>query len=176
MPESVDTTVSLKRNADEVLRMPPSKMMLPLKPLDMSSRSLASLMTSRRSSLQSMHKKFAFELSQQQRRRVSFGEDPLPTPSSEPSSSEPCEPPLKRRRFQRRNSKTAAMLLTSMSSIIASEFEKDEEQESGTTGEPPKTISTTHEDNPWDGGLEIAEELVRHLKLRRQANAAAASS
>ena len=170
MPESIDTTVSLKRNADEVVRMPPSKMMLPLKPLDLSSRSLASLMTSRRSSLQSMHKKFAFELSQQQRRTVSFGEMPLHTPS-EPSS-EPCEPPLKRRRFQRRNSKTAAMLLTSMSSIIASDFEK-EEQEPQQESEP-KTIST-NEDNPWDGGLEIAEDLVRHLKLRRQANAASSS-
>ena len=167
MPESIGTTVSLKRNADEVV--PPSKMMLPLKPLDLSSRSLASLMTSRRSSLQSMHKKFAFELSQQQRRTVSFGEMPLHTPSTEPSS-EPCEPPLKRRRFQRRNSKTAAMLLTSMSSIIASDFEKEDQQQES----EEKTISTS-EDNPWDGGLEIAEELVRHLKLRRQANAASSS-
>ena len=61
------------------------------------------------------------------------------------------------------------MLITSMSSIIArGDLEKEE------TESAEKTKQTS-EDNAWDGGLEIAEELVRHLKLRRQAKQASTS-
>jgi hypothetical protein len=70
-----------------------------------------------------------------------------------------AEPPFKRRRFQRRNSKTAAMLFSSMSSIVSSGV--------GDAKEATAEISRPADD-AWDGGLEIAEELVRQLKLRRQ--------
>jgi hypothetical protein len=111
--------------------------------------SLTSMMSSHRSSLHSMHQKFAYEI--EERRKVNF--------SSVEKSDPVDEPPQKRRRFQRRNSKTAAMLFSSMSSLVASDFEEDEKKE-----------ETSHapDDSAWDGGLEIAEELVRQLKLRRQ--------
>lgn len=112
--------------------------------------SLDYMMSARRSGLQSLHKKFAEEM--EQRRRVSF----------EAKEENPVdEPPFKRRRFQRRNSKTASMLFSSMSTFISTDFgESDKEQE-------PKVTDKTSDD-AWDGGVQIAEELVRHLGLRRQ--------
>lgn len=110
--------------------------------------SLASMICSRRNGLQSLHAKFAEDM--EQRRHVSF--------QSEKNTSVD-EPPMKRRRFQRRNSKTSAMLFSSMASIVAADLEAENEEESN-----DKATS----DEPWGGGVEIAEELVRQLKLRRQ--------
>jgi hypothetical protein len=74
------------------------------------------------------------------------------------------EPPAKRRRFQRRNSKTAAMLFSSISSIVASDVEEKPEKEGTLINE----ASSENNEDPWKGGVEIAEELVRQLKLRRK--------
>jgi hypothetical protein len=113
-------------------------------------RSLASMLTSRRSGLHSLHMQFAAQMDQ--RRKVSF--------EAEKVTEEPFEPPMKRRRFQRRNSKTAAMLFSSMSSIASSDLESEKEKSSDKIDTPSC--------DPWDSSLEIAEELVRQLKLRRQ--------
>ena len=64
------------------------------------------------------------------------------------------------------------MLINSMSDIISKGIlEEEEKPQQKTTAPAPSPV----EENAWDGGLEIAEELVRHLKLRRQtANATTA--
>ena len=155
-------TMTLKRNSQQALSTDskttqgsPMKTFVVPKVKSLDDHSLATMMTSsRRSGLQSLHQKFADEL-EQQRRKVSFGtdvKDPL------------AEPPMKRRRFQRRNSKTAAMLLSSMASIVAADFDEPEEEKEQ---RPPKS-NESRDDEAWDGGLQIAEELVRQLKLRRQ--------
>mmetsp|Transcript_122136 Transcript_122136/g.182445 ORF Transcript_122136/g.182445 Transcript_122136/m.182445 type:complete len:117 (+) Transcript_122136:1-351(+) len=109
------------------------------------------MMASRRSGLQSLHLQFAEQMNQ--RRKVCFE-------TEKAIAEEPAEPPMKRRRFQRRNSKTAAMLFSSMSSIVSADLEAEKE-------ETPDKIDVPSGE-PWDSGLEIAEELVRQLKLRRQ--------
>uniref|UniRef100_A0A7R9WS52 Uncharacterized protein n=1 Tax=Craspedostauros australis TaxID=1486917 RepID=A0A7R9WS52_9STRA len=114
-----------------------------------------------------------------QRRRVSFE-----MPDSSYLASP--EPPQKKRRFQRRNSKTAAMLFSAMaaSSMAAhqaqttspqmtdeNEFAKQSsipQAPTNTTQGPSPSAAST--DETWDGGVEIAEELVRQLKLRRRSN------
>jgi hypothetical protein len=175
MTMPLSETACVKRCIDQVTCINPVKNYLPVKPLDLSSQSLAAMMASRRSSLQNIQRKFAFEM---QQRRVSFGEVspslklsmPSEPPTSIPEGGE--EPPMKRRRFERRNSKTAAMLISSMSSIITKDFceeEGDKHAERTSTGSSPSVT----DGNSWDGGLEIAEELVRHLKLRRRNNSAA---
>jgi hypothetical protein len=89
----------------------------------------------------------------EQRRRISFAA------ASEEKNSV-SEPPLKWRRFQRRNSKTAAMMFSSMASIVSSDLRDS------SIDEKPKEAKAP--EDSWEGGLEIAEELVRQLKLRRQ--------
>jgi hypothetical protein len=86
------------------------------------------------------------------------------------------EPPSKRRRFQRRNSKTPAMLMSMSASLVQLEFldeEKKEEEErlkllNITTKK--EVIPEDDDDDDWDGGLEIAEELVKHLQERRRSS------
>lgn len=114
--------------------------------------SLSAVLSPRRSSLKDFHARFANDL--KQRRSISFPS----TLKEEPVEVD--EPPAKRRRFERRNSKTAAMLFSSMSSIVASDLgDEDTKEERSSLAEET--------DDPWAGGLEIAEELVRQLKLRR---------
>jgi hypothetical protein len=159
---------------------------LSLKPLDLGTeQSLTSIMSSRRATHQSMHKKFAYEIMGCSSRNNSVSFDmPKPTsavpqsisstidsehtqPAVTPSSS--CEePPMKRRRFQRRNSQTAAMLFSSLASFAESDFGALETQRDENEASLEETIKTESESPCWDGGLEIAEELVRQLKLRRQ--------
>jgi hypothetical protein len=157
-------TITLNRNpeqdvscdvpADQTVRVSPVKTfdatVLKAKSLD-GEHSLTSMMSSRRSGLHSLHKKFAEEM--EQRRRVSFAA------ASEEKNSV-SEPPLKRRRFERRNSKTAAMMFSSMASIVSSDLGDS------SIDEKPKEAKVS--EDSWEGGLEIAEELVRQLKLRRQ--------
>ena len=157
--------MSLKRSAEvldtagsnsEAVRVSSMKVLdresvLTPKKLDYEDHSLTSIMSARRSSLQAMHKKFAHEL--EQRRKVCFDSS---------CQEEPIEePPQKRRRFERRNSKTAAMLFSSMASIVASDFADSDKEEASSD-------SRVSDEGAWDGGLEIAEELVRQLKLRRK--------
>jgi hypothetical protein len=85
------------------------------------------------------------------------------------------EPPSKRRRFQRRNSKTPAMLMSISASLVQLEYldeEKKEEEEKLKLLNITKKeeISDEDDDDDWDGGLEIAEELVKHLQQRRRSS------
>jgi hypothetical protein len=152
--------MTLKRTAEQELttdskgydaiRQSPAKTFdLPKTTKSLGEHSLASMMSSRRSGLHSLHTKFAEDM--EKTRCVSF--------ERSVEKQDLAEPPFKRRRFQRRNSKTASMLFSSMSSIVASGL--------GDAKEPTAEVSRSADD-AWDGGLEIAEELVRQLKLRRQ--------
>ncbi len=109
-------------------------------------QSLASVFPPRRSSLKDLSATFVRDA--KHRRACAF---PLTINDDDQGAT---EPPRKRRRFERRNSKTAAMLFSSMSSINPADFLDDERSEDAM-------------EDPWDGGLEIAEDLVRQLKLRR---------
>jgi hypothetical protein len=84
------------------------------------------------------------------------------------------EPPSKRRRFQRRNSKTPAMLMSMAASLVQLEFldeeKKEEEEKQKLLNITKEVISEEDDDDEWDGGLEIAEELVKHLQERRRSN------
>jgi hypothetical protein len=83
------------------------------------------------------------------------------------------EPPPKRRRMQRRNSKTPAMLMSMAASLVQLEFldeEKKEEEEKQKLAKKESPEDDDDDDDDWDGGLEIAEELVKHLQQRRRSN------
>jgi hypothetical protein len=68
------------------------------------------------------------------------------------------------------------MLMSMSASLVQLEFldeEKKEEEErlkllNVTTKK--EEISEEDDDDDWDGGLEIAEELVKHLQQRRRSN------
>jgi hypothetical protein len=110
------------------------------------------------------------------------------------ASTEEC-PAQKRRRFQRRNSKTPAMLMAMNSPLLLHlDFLEDKKEHAKTTAAANTTAtaaSATGTASPlpsttaasssvafdakkaldiWDGGLEIAEELVMHLQKRRKSN------
>jgi hypothetical protein len=94
----------------------------------------------------------------------------------------------KRRRFQRRNSKTPAMLMMAMNSplfnyrdILEDKKElKNPVQQSApststnhsacTTASPRLEPRTLPNFDSWDGGLEIAEDLVMHLQKRKRSS------
>ena len=69
------------------------------------------------------------------------------------------EPTMKRRRFQRRNSKTAAMLFSSIATIVSPELNAIEREDIEREKETSK--------DSCDVAIKIAEDLVRHLRLRR---------
>jgi hypothetical protein len=146
----------------------PSSMQLPYSTdkisFKLSDSSLKSFVPSSRiSHLYRMHEKFAEELQLSLTRQVSFTSKDIE--KEELSTSQHVEhcndPPPKRRRFQRRNSKTPAMMLSTLSDLCASDLEGDSFH-SHTSSEG----SISHNS---DSGLEIAEELVRQLQLRREA-------
>ena len=119
-------------------------------------QSLASaMMGSRRSAMKSLQIQFAAQVAQSRKIKLERKDAP----------EEKVEPMAKRRRFQRRNSKTAAMLFSSMSSIVSAVPNTTHATEAR-DGSCKAAKEVT--DDVWDGGLEIAEDLVRHLKLRRQ--------
>jgi hypothetical protein len=71
-------------------------------------------------------------------------------------------PSSKKRRYERRNSKTPAMLMA-MNTALDLDFLDDHE-------ETERDSSQSSEDDVWDGGLEIAAELVKQLQKRRRSN------
>eukprot|EP00522_Entomoneis_paludosa_P011989 CAMPEP_0172443754 /NCGR_PEP_ID=MMETSP1065-20121228/3970_1 /TAXON_ID=265537 /ORGANISM="Amphiprora paludosa, Strain CCMP125" /LENGTH=174 /DNA_ID=CAMNT_0013194091 /DNA_START=28 /DNA_END=552 /DNA_ORIENTATION=- len=83
-----------------------------------------------------------------------YGDDVVP----------PSEPEPKRRRMQRRNSKTPAMLMAMSASIAAADFHG--ERKPAKIGADEIKVPKPQSES-WDGGLEIAEDLVRHLQSRR---------
>jgi hypothetical protein len=76
------------------------------------------------------------------------------------------ESPPKRRRFQRRNSQTAAMLTSAFSQVVESVKENPDNE-----GCDEKKASRNSGNDTADG-LEIAQDLVRQLKLRNRKLAA----
>jgi hypothetical protein len=110
--------------------------------------------------MQNVHSIFAAGL-ERRRRAALLGYD---DDDQQQKGAEMGEPAAKRRRFQRRNSKTPAMLFKSMSFLPQDLFNDDKP----TTAEAPVNKQATQEDDDdWDGGLEIAEQIVKHLQKRR---------
>ena len=105
--------------------------------------------------------------------------EPMPTSESRvvAGEDESDERASKRRRYQRRNSKTPAMLMAMNSPLLLHldffEDKKEEERKknkNATTTTPVAPSPSIHRlpKDTWGGGLEIAEELVKHLQKRRQ--------
>jgi hypothetical protein len=100
-----------------------------------------------------------------QRDKVNFGDLPIiKLPLHAMSAVSTCgESPPKRRRFQRRNSQTAAMLTSAFSQVVEAVDKKTEDDGCDET----KQASRNSGNNTADG-LEIAQDLVRQLKLRNR--------
>lgn len=77
-------------------------------------------------------------------------------------ASPDTERPTKRRRYQRRNSKTPAMLMQMQASLMGFDLSKLDEETHGVEE------SNERSSDDWNGGIEIAEELVQQLRNRRQ--------
>jgi hypothetical protein len=158
--------------------------------------SLNRLMSGRSSMGSSVRSAFAMDLSRRQQQQkkdhsidmygygYGYGADEEDKTESHADES----PVQKRRRFQRRNSKTPAMLMALNSPLLLHlDFLEDKKEqakaaaastaagsETATIAPPsaaaPMAFGTKKETDIWDGGLEIAEELVMHLQKRRKSN------
>lgn len=123
------------------------------------SLSLNEIMIHRRSSLKATHSALVRDYEQNKQRKqksISFSN------LYGYEEAEVQEPPLKKRRFQRRNSKTPAMLMA-MNAALDLDFLKKDRIESR---KREQCFEDAEDD--WDGGLEIAEELVKELQQRRR--------
>lgn len=140
--------------------------------------SLESLMAARRASLLRMQRLFAAQLHSsstppQQKPHVNFAAF---TASPTASTTTDQEPPTKKRRFQRRNSKTPAMLLSSLNDIMGGRWEGmtniDDNTDVSSSNKEHHDFSFSSScgrsrDEILEGGVQIAEELVRTMQLRR---------
>ena len=72
-------------------------------------------------------------------------------------------PPAKRMRMQRRNSKTPQMLMAMSASLATLEFLNETDNS--------LLSSSETKDDAFDGGLQIAEDLVKHLQTRKRRSA-----
>jgi len=119
-----------------------------------------------RNSLKAVHCAFVLDLEKRREKKsVSFGLPDVADYGYGDQDDSPQEPPNKRRRYQRRNSKTPAMLMQMKSTLMSFDFSKLDEECHGkdVLAKPEKSSS-----DDWDGGIEIAEELVMHLQSRRK--------
>jgi hypothetical protein len=118
-------------------------------------------------SAENVHSIFAAGLERRRRAAISF--------SSDTKDGEEAEPPTKRRRYQRRNSKTSAMLFSSMNFLSQDLFDDDNAtaNKSAEDGKGSVPRAPQDDDADWDGGLEIAEQLVKHLQKRRLSDVSA---
>mmetsp|Transcript_16553 Transcript_16553/g.31464 ORF Transcript_16553/g.31464 Transcript_16553/m.31464 type:complete len:220 (-) Transcript_16553:124-783(-) len=71
-------------------------------------------------------------------------------------------PPAKRMRMQRRNSKTPQMLMAMSASLATLDFLNETDN---------SLFSSESKGDAFDGGLQIAEDLVKHLQTRRRRSA-----
>lgn len=109
--------------------------------------------------LQNVHSIFAAGLERRRRAALlGYGDDTV----------EGAERPVKRRRFQRRNSKTPAMLFKTLNILPKDLFD---DMPAPKAKETPAAPTAKDDDEDWEGGLEIAEQLVAHLQKRRQSDA-----
>lgn len=165
-------TISVYKPSETLFKTKPSSL------LGRSPNSLSRLMAGGKS-LNSVRSAFVLDLeSRQQKKEVSFdsyGYDYGYGPDVEVkhSDSQQETPPSKRRRFQRRNSKTPAMLMAMHSPLLLHlDFleEKKDKEKAATGSETTESLTPeaqSWKSDSWDGGLEIAEELVKHLQKRR---------
>jgi hypothetical protein len=126
--------------------------------------SLNEMMTGR-SSLKAAHAAFVLNFEKRQPSKVTFEAD-------YGYGKDFVEPQPKRRRFQRRNSKTPQMLMAMSAALLPLDFLEDEDNEHVKI-QPKSTSLPLHDDDDdddWDGGLEIAEELVMELQKRHCSN------
>lgn len=113
-------------------------------------------------SLKAVHKAFVLDIEKRRElKSVAFELDPQDYGYGDASPD--IERPTKRRRYQRRNSKTPAMLMQMKSSLMGFDLSKLDEE---THGVEECTNALSVDD--WNGGIEIAEELVQQLRNRRQ--------
>ena len=157
MALSSSITSTMSSDIKTQVQMKPANSIMSQKSCYPPEQSLVAALSPHRTSIKALQMQFSMQLKQQ--RSMS-----LPLSLYDDRTQGSMEPPPKRRRFQRRNSKTAAMLFSSISSIVASDFEENPEKEDTSI----KEESSESTEDPWEGGLEIAEELVRQLKLRRK--------
>jgi hypothetical protein len=123
---------------------------------------------SSRKSLNAVRSAFVLDLESRREKKVSFGVSEAATDYGYGDCAQ--EPPTKKRRFERRNSKTPAMLMqmaSMKSTMLNFDFTKLD-VEADAEGKSAKKQTKDGEADEWDGGLEIAEELVMHLQNRRQ--------
>ena len=132
--------------------------------------------------LDNVHSIFAAGLERRRREAYCLGYGVDKTTSATTSSS--AEPPNKRRRFQRRNSKTPAMLFSAMKMPQELFDTDDDDNNNNSSSKTPKEVyanaraalqraalqkaAPEEDDADWDGGLEIAEQLVKQLQKKRR--------
>jgi len=117
-------------------------------------------------SIENVHSIFAAGL--ERRRRAAMADLGYGNDACTANNDTQGEQPNKRRRFQRRNSKTSAMLFKTLNSLPTDFFAEESKKEEAP--KPTPVVKTDDEDD-WDGGLEIAEQLVKHLQKRRASDA-----
>jgi hypothetical protein len=98
--------------------------------------------------------------------------EPSRRPASPPSGGEEHRP-AKRRRFERRNSKTPAMLLQAMQEALDMDLldvsdEETDETNTDPVSEKKDSDGDDSEEDNWDNGLVVAQELVKQLRERRR--------
>lgn len=112
-------------------------------------------------SLKSVHKALVRDLeNRREPKSVSFEIDQQDYGYGDASPD--TEPSTKRRRYQRRNSKTPAMLMQMQESLMGFDLSKLDEETHGAEESNESPV------DDWNGGIEIAEELVQQLRNRRQ--------
>jgi hypothetical protein len=129
--------------------------------------SLNKLMSNRKTTLKNLHSSFIHDL-EMRRDLKSVAFDSIDYGYGEDAPG--TEPPAKKRRFQRRNSKTPAMLMRMNSPLTNLDFLANLEMD-----EQGNPTQTGDDDDNWDGGLEIAEELVQQIRNRRCSSASSSS-
>lgn len=128
--------------------------------------------------LDNVHSIFAAGLERRRREAYCLGYGVDKTTAATTLSLSSAEPPNKRRRFQRRNSKTPAMLFSAMK-MPQELFDTDDDDNSSSSSKTPKEVYASARaalqkaapeegDADWDGGLEIAEQLVKQLQKKRR--------
>lgn len=154
----------------------PHSMRLPYDEVDdPSTRYLESFLASRRTNLLKKRQQLEADLPFSMRQVNIAAVSTDATSSTEPQSlrDEIQEPVPKKRRFQRRNSKTPAMLLNSLSDILGKCDDCETMPSKPVSLESSSAYSAR--DQVLERGLQIAQELVRQLKLRKQRKEAGAT-
>lgn len=79
---------------------------------------------------------------------------------------------FKRRRFQRRNSKTPQMLLGNLLPLSFLDCSSEHGLDSKPSEKSMKVSDKNGDfDDEWEDGVEIAEQLVKHMRERRRSSA-----